>query len=169
MTIDELNQLDDTRMRAELQRCCGSRRWVDRMLEARPYEDREALFQACREAEGTLDTEDWLEAFGHHPRIGDMDSLRRKFADTADWAGNEQAGVEGAGDELLRSLKEQNDAYYELYGFIFIVCATGKGAAEMLEILQSRLGNRYEDEVLVAAGEQKKITRIRIDKLVDAA
>jgi 2-oxo-4-hydroxy-4-carboxy-5-ureidoimidazoline decarboxylase len=105
---------------------------------------------------------DWLAAFDHHPRIGaDVDALRAKFA-TAATAEREQAGVSGASEETLRALAQGNREYEARYGFIFLVCATGKSAVEMLAILRSRMDHETEAELRIAAGEQAKITRLRL-------
>jgi 2-oxo-4-hydroxy-4-carboxy-5-ureidoimidazoline decarboxylase len=109
---------------------------------------------------------DWLEAFGHHPPIGaDVDALREKFQATADWSSGEQEAVASADESVLEALAQGNRDYESRHGFIFIVCASGKSAAEMLAILRSRMDNAPADELRIAAGEQAKITRLRLDKL----
>ena len=108
---------------------------------------------------------DWLEAFAAHPRIGDLDALRKKFASTANWCAGEQAGVAAADEAVLTALADGNRAYEARFGYIFIVCATGKSAAEMLAILTARLANDPEVELKVATAEQAKITRLRLEKL----
>lgn len=152
---------------AALERCCGARRWVEGMLTRRPFADAAGLFDAAREVWSSMRREDILEAFRHHPKIGDVDSLRKKFATTAAWASGEQAGVREASEAVLRRLADGNQAYEERFGYIFIVCATGKSAAEMLEILEARLPNEAEAELRIAAGEQAKITQIRLEKLLN--
>ena len=112
---------------------------------------------------------DWREAFAHHPKIGDVESLRRKFASTSVWTAGEQSGVVGAEEAVLTALAEGNAAYEARFGYIFIVCATGKSAGEMLEILQTRLLSGPRTELRVAAEEQKKITRLRLEKLFATA
>uniref|UniRef100_A0A0G4F8T0 2-oxo-4-hydroxy-4-carboxy-5-ureidoimidazoline decarboxylase n=1 Tax=Chromera velia CCMP2878 TaxID=1169474 RepID=A0A0G4F8T0_9ALVE len=109
--------------------------------------------------------EDLLEAFEGHPRIGDVETLRQKFAATADLCASEQQGSVGASEETLLELKRLNDVYFDANGFIFIVCATGKSAQEMLDILKGRVGTDRQEELRVAAGEQSKITKIRLRKL----
>jgi len=109
---------------------------------------------------------DYLEAFLAHPRIGDVDSLRKKYANTKAIAGGEQSGVDSADEATLKRLAAANDEYFDKFGFIFIVCATGKSAKQMLEILESRLPNDRDAEVANAAAEQLKITKIRLEKLV---
>ena len=96
-----------------------------------------------------------------------MAKLREKFATTADWSGNEQASVKQASEEVLQRLADGNEAYYEKFGYIFIVCATGKSAGEMLALLEERLPNDPADEIKIAAGEQEKILEIRLNKLLD--
>ena len=108
--------------------------------------------------------EDWLEAFGHHPRIGDLEALKKKYAGTG--ASMEQSGALDAPMKILEALAEGNRVYEEKFGYIFIVCATGKCAEEMLGLLRERLGNDPEKEILVAMGEQEKITRLRLEKLL---
>jgi 2-oxo-4-hydroxy-4-carboxy-5-ureidoimidazoline decarboxylase len=123
------------------------------------------LFRAAEQAWWDLSRQDWLEAFAAHPKIGDLDALRAKFATTAAWAAGEQSGVAGAPEEVLCELAASNRLYEETFGYIFIVCATGKTAAEMLELLRQRLGNQPDAELAVAAAEQWKITRLRLEKL----
>jgi 2-oxo-4-hydroxy-4-carboxy-5-ureidoimidazoline decarboxylase len=106
-----------------------------------------------------------LEAFTHHPKIGDAKSLAEKFATTKEWASNEQSGVNEASILTLNKLAEGNKAYEEKFGYIFIVCATGKSASEMLSLLESRITNTPEVEIEIAMREQNKITHLRIDKL----
>jgi 2-oxo-4-hydroxy-4-carboxy-5-ureidoimidazoline decarboxylase len=110
--------------------------------------------------------EDWLEAFAGHPRIGDLESLRSRFGSTAHLAAGEQAGARAASDKVLRALAQGNEEYESRFGHIFIVCATGKSADEMLAILQQRLGNAPAVELEIAAGEQRKITRLRLARMV---
>ena len=169
MTLDQLNRLDEAAARAALERCCGARRWVEGVCAARPFRDRAALFEAAERAFGGLERADWLEAFAHHPRIGDLAALRAKYASTAAWAGEEQRGAAGAGEAVLAALADGNRAYEERFGYIFIVCATGKSANEMLTLLRARMPNPPEREIGNAAGEQMKITRLRLEKLLEAA
>ncbi|HEY1375838.1 MAG TPA: 2-oxo-4-hydroxy-4-carboxy-5-ureidoimidazoline decarboxylase [Gemmataceae bacterium] len=165
MNVAALNALPPDAARAALRRCCGSRRWADAMTARRPFVSADDVLRAAAAVEAGLDRADWLEAFAAHPRIGDLDSLRKKFAATADWAGAEQAGVAGADEEILQALAEGNRQYEERFGHIFIVCATGKTATEMLTLLVERLNNEPEAELRVAAAEQAKITRLRLEKL----
>jgi 2-oxo-4-hydroxy-4-carboxy-5-ureidoimidazoline decarboxylase len=166
VTLDDLNNLPEAEAIAELTKCCGAHRWVNKVAHRRPYRDAADLLAAADEVWEHLDHTDWLEAFTHHPKIGDIDSLRAKFANTKAWAEGEQAGTAAASEETLRGLAEGNAAYEARFGYIFIVCATGKSAQEMLDLLRARLGNAPEHEIHVAAAEQAKITRLRLEKLL---
>ncbi len=164
--VAALNALPADDARAAFLRCCGSSRWADAMTARRPFASPADLLQAADDAWGGLDRADYLEAFAAHPRIGDVDSLRRKFfASTTAWASTEQAGTATAPEDVLRGLAAGNREYEERFGYIFIICATGKSAAEMLATLRSRLVNEPETELRIAAGEQAKITRLRLEKL----
>ena len=166
MTIRELNRLPAAEAREALERCCGSQTWVDLMFKAMPFENEEDLVMTAQTAWDHCTEEDGLEAFKHHPRIGGKEELAKKFASTATWASGEQSGVNTATDDVLQALADGNVAYEAKFGYIFIVCATGKSAPEMLEILESRLPNAPEDEIRIAMGEQMKITHIRLQKLL---
>lgn len=169
MTLDELNRLTTDEVMGDLLKCCGARRWAEQVAARRPYPTPDHLFRAADEAWNRMEREDLLEAFTHHPKIGDIESLRRKFASTANWASGEQSGVSGADESVLQGLAAGNAAYEAKFGFIFIVCATGKTAAQMLEMLRTRLENDPARELGIAAEEQRKITRIRLEKLLSAA
>lgn len=138
------------------------------MAQRFPFQNEEELFTVAEEIWFKLLPNDWLEAFAHHPKIGDMNSLRAKFANTQQWAASEQAGVNTASEAVLHALAEGNAAYENKFGYIFIVCATGKSAEEMLAILQARLPNDHATELYLAAVEQSRITRIRLEKLLSA-
>ena len=166
MTLDAFNALSAEAARAELLRCCGCARWADAVLAARPFKDRSALLAASDAAWAKTGEAEWREAFSHHPRIGGKDALREKFAATRAWAKGEQSGAAAASDAVLDALAAGNAAYEKRFGHIFIVCATGKNAAEMLDLLQSRLPNDAGTELRLAAGEQNKITKIRLEKLI---
>jgi len=135
------------------------------MMARRPFGSADALQTAARDVWAALTPDDWREAFRHHPRIGDRASLRAKFAATRHLAEREQSGVDGAPDDVIDALAEANRAYEARFGYIFIVCATGKSASEMLAILRSRLQNDPATEIGIAAEEQAKITEIRIKSI----
>ena len=147
-------------------RCCGSQRWAAGMVAAQPYGSRAHLLGHAEQLWWRLDEADWLEAFAHHPRIGaDPAALRARFASTAHWAAGEQSGVHGASEATLAALLEGNKTYEQQYGHIFIVCASGLSAEQMLARLQARLGRTPSVELARAAAEQAKITRLRLQKL----
>lgn len=157
-------------LRARLLTCCGSTRWADAMLAQHPFADVAALLRAAETCWWGLGEADWLQAFSCHPKIGDIDSIRRKYAAQASWSLQEQGGVQGAEEAVLQGLAQGNADYASKFGFIFLVCATGKSAAELLAILRARLPQDRATELRVAAGEQQKITALRLHKwLAEAA
>jgi 2-oxo-4-hydroxy-4-carboxy-5-ureidoimidazoline decarboxylase len=145
--------------------CCGATRWVDRMVARRPFGSSARLLAAARDEWFALGEADWREAFAHHPKIGDRDALRRHFPATAHLSEREQAGVSGAPDDVRNALAEGNREYQRRFGYIFIVCATGKTADEMLTLLRARLPNDPATELRIAAEEQAKITALRLMQL----
>ena len=149
-----------------LSTCCGSSAWVERMRRRRPFGSADGLVAAAREAWHDLTQTDWLEAFSHHPKIGDRDSLARRFGATAHLSAREQGGVDDASADVLDDLATGNRSYEEKFGYIFIVCASGKSASEMLALLRARLLNDAATEIRVAAEEQGKITQLRLQRLV---
>lgn len=136
--------------------CCGSRAWSRRVVERRPFKDLADLKEKSDEIWRSLRSEDWREAFAAHPRIGEKGSR---------WSEQEQAGARGADAQTLADLINENRRYETRFDHIFIVCATGKSAAEMLGLLRARLGNDPETELRIAAEEQRKITHLRLEKL----
>lgn len=136
------------------------------MADGRPFRSRDTLMTAADTIWQNLEPSEWKDAFGHHPKIGDIESLKQKFGSTATWAEGEQSGVRTASDEILMKLAEGNKEYEEKFGYIFIVCATGKSAHEMHLLLEQRLQNDPEHELTITAEEQRKITRIRLEKLL---
>jgi len=189
MTLETLNALDLTGAERELLRCCGAVRWARRMAGRRPFPDFPSLERDADTIWMGLDAADWLEAFAAHPKIGDgtagraagdageaagartVDEAGRVNAEakagrTSEWSSREQAGMQAADPVLRQRLATVNREYEDRFGFIFIVCATGKSAAELLAIAEQRLTRSPEEELLTAAEEQRKITRIRLAKLV---
>lgn len=161
-----LNALDAAAAREALLRCCKSARWAEGMLARRPFESTEALLRAADTVWSALSPADHLEAFAGHPKIGaSVEELEAKFRSTASWSAGEQGAVRGADRATLEALQGGNAAYEQRFGFIFIVCATGKTAEEMLALLRARMDNDVEVERAVAAAEQAKITRLRLEKL----
>jgi 2-oxo-4-hydroxy-4-carboxy-5-ureidoimidazoline decarboxylase len=144
---------------------CGSTRWVEQMLARMPFASLSDALTAARAEWFALTPDDWREAFQHHPKIGDREALRRRFPATHHLSAHEQAGVGGASDDVLDELARLNGEYETRFGYIFIVCATGKGADEMLAILRERLHNDPASEIRIAAEEQARITELRLKNL----
>jgi 2-oxo-4-hydroxy-4-carboxy-5-ureidoimidazoline decarboxylase len=166
MTLSDLNALAPAARAEALATCCGAAAWVATLNAQFPFATPDALYEAAERTWHNLGEADWREAFAHHPKIGDMDALREKFASTATWAAGEQGAVKQASQATLDALAAGNEAYERKFGYIFIVCATGKSAAEMLALLQARLPHDPSQEIHVAMREQAKITRLRLQKLL---
>lgn len=166
MSLQALNDLNKVQLAALLARCCGSSRWVEEMQSLFPFADKALLFKYAASVWYGCDESDWKEAFTHHPAIGDMASLEKKFAATADWAAGEQVAVKQSSQQVLAALSEANQLYKRKFGYLFIVCATGKSAEEILKLLKGRLNNQPEDEIKIAMEEQHKITILRLEKLL---
>ncbi|MFN2438157.1 MAG: 2-oxo-4-hydroxy-4-carboxy-5-ureidoimidazoline decarboxylase [Chitinophagaceae bacterium] len=167
MTLKEFNDLHKDIAINELMKCCGSSRWALLMIENFPFASQtDLLNKASQIWKEDCKKEDWLEAFQHHPKIGDVEDFEKKFGSTKEWAGAEQGEVKKANVETIRKLAKGNKNYEEKFRFIFIVCATGKSAEEMLRLLEDRLQNNYEDELMIAMNQQNKITQLRLQKLI---
>lgn len=164
MKFEDLNKLPAAEASHTFMQCCTSSAWVNKMVEALPFADEKALKQAADDMWLGLSVSDYLEAFEGHPKIGDVSSLRAKYANTKELAGNEQGLVKEANDTVLEVLSQGNSDYEAKFGFIFIVCATGKSAKEMSDLLQARLPNNKAQELINAAEEQRKIFQLRITK-----
>jgi len=163
---NHLNKLSTTECFESLLKCCGSTEWARRITAARPFTHENELFARAHEYWWSLSVNDWKEAFSHHPAIGaDKESLRKKFAKIESWSSEEQAGVNGASENTLSNLARGNQEYLSKFGYVFLVCATGKSADEMLDLLRKRLPNDVDNEIRKAAAEQAKITEIRLNKL----
>lgn len=148
--------------------CCGSMAWARRMASRRPIENEDALIAASDAAWRSLQESDWMEAFDSHPRIGESGAAnvsdQRPSSLSLDWALQEQKQVADAGDAIKIALREGNHEYENKFGRIFIVCAAGKSAAELLEILRRRLQNDAGTELYAAAEQQRQINQIRLRK-----
>lgn len=167
ITVGELDDMAQPAAAEVLTDCCGSTRWVSEMIAARPFGSREAVFAAADRIWSSLSASDWVEAFEHHPRIGERTSAVAQGKRGAEWSSREQAGIENAGDGVRKALAEVNQEYERRFGYIYIVCATAKTPEEMLALAQKRLRNAAAAEVRVAAEEQRKITRMRLEKLLE--
>jgi OHCU decarboxylase len=158
--LDWFNRLPDEEAAAELLAVCHSRRWAKQVAAGRPYPDLAALQQAADEVWLHLSPEDWREAFAAHPRIGEGGGA------SADWSLQEQAGVGAAGRDVRERLAAGNAEYEARFGHVFLISAAGRDATEILAALTERLGNDPATELRVAAEEHRRITRLRIEKLM---
>lgn len=157
--LERLNQLTQAQAEVQLRACCASRRWAVAVASGRPYATAAALFHGADQAWWSLDEPDWREAFAAHPRIGES-------AAADSHARREQSGVVGASADTLAALADANRAYEDRFGRVFLICASGRAADEMLASLRQRLSNDAETELRIAAGEQSKITRLRLERLL---
>jgi 5-hydroxyisourate hydrolase / 2-oxo-4-hydroxy-4-carboxy-5-ureidoimidazoline decarboxylase len=191
MRLEEVNALDEETAARTLQRCCGSSRWAQAMVRARPFASVAAMMDLGDAVWVSLDAADWFEAFAAHPRIGEPVSPKLADVDASEggpsgpggsspsglptealrakvgWEGEEQSGARLADADARRRLAEGNGRYEARFGYIFIVCATGKSVEQMLEMLEARLKNDPHEELRIAAEEQRQITRLRLGKLLD--
>lgn len=151
-----------------LQSCCGATAWVQEMIAQRPFHTLQRLFDAAESIWWSLTPDDWREAFDHHPRIGERSSVASQTETAQAWSAAEQGGAATAGDAARQALADGNREYERRFGHIYLVCATGKSAEELLAILRDRLQNDPVTEMRVAAREQVKITRLRLEKLFSA-
>lgn len=165
--IEHLNTLAPEEAERELLKCCGATNWARRMAEQRPFRDMEHLLSCADRIWWALDPEDWLEAFSHHPKIGERSLAPAQPPEARRWSEEEQAGARDASQQTLNALVEANRAYEKKFGHIFIVCATGKSSEEMLALLKERLGNDPDTELRIAAEEQRRITHLRLKKLLE--
>lgn len=165
-SLRRLNALSAAEAHDELLTCCGSPRWARAVARLRPFDDREELMEAAERVWNELEPADWLEAFHAHPRIGESKAAAGQTAREAGWSAREQAGAATAGEDERAALARGNAEYEARFGHIYIVCATGRSASEMLSILRARLANDAQTELRVAAGEQARITRIRLGRLL---
>ena len=149
-------------------KCCGSYQWATRMTDERPFSSVATIKESAERIWWSLDPHDWLEAFRSHPKIGESKAALQVDAVARKWSEQEQAAVRQSSDTTINELAQLNRDYESKFGFIFIVCASGKSAEEMLALLRSRLGNDTEKELHTAAAEQAKITSLRLEKLLNA-
>ena len=153
----KLDLASPSEARSMLTGCCGSARWVDAMLARRPFERMTTLIESSASIWRGLSHADWLEAFSHHPKIGDRSAQGI--------AKREQSAAASASAVIAGQLADVNREYEARFGYIFIICATGKSAESMLEALRNRLHNDPREEIRIAAEEQLKITELRLKGL----
>ena len=165
-TMTELDAMPDEQAAELLRSCCGSTTWVNGMLAQRPFGTRDAMLNSAEDVFVTLTPEDWAEAFAHHPRLGEARVDAPATAQSKDWSAGEQSAVQASSTEERDALAEANRIYEERYGRVCIICANGRSAGAILAITHARMSNTPQIELRVSAGEQRKITRLRLEKLV---
>lgn len=168
--LDEWNQMTTDAASEQILPCCGSRRWALELSRNRPYSDSDELCRASDRVWESLAETDWQEAFESHPRIGERDSRRDIDFKSRMWSQEEQRTIaKGAEGAIASELADANVAYEAKFGRIFIVCATGKTAGEVLDLLHSRLANDATTELILAVEEQRKITQLRLRRWLEEA
>jgi OHCU decarboxylase len=165
--LASLNSFTAAEAKNELLKCCGSKQWAERMSAQLPFESFDDLIAEADRVWWSLEPGDWLEAFLSHPKIGEQKAAAATSEQSKQWSEAEQAGIADATNSTLTTLAELNQKYEDKFGYIFIVCASGKSSEEMLAILRSRLENNPAEELRIAAAEQAKITKLRLQKLVE--
>jgi OHCU decarboxylase len=168
VALDNFNSLARDEAMRELLKCCGSRRWAERMSDERPFHNLDSLLRASDRIWLGLDASDWLEAFGHHPKIGERKAAQEVSEVARRWSEEEQSGTSASAEDVMQELVAANREYEKRFGFIFIVCATGKTTEEMLSLLKERLKNDADKELHIAAEEQRRITNLRLKKLLES-
>jgi 2-oxo-4-hydroxy-4-carboxy-5-ureidoimidazoline decarboxylase len=168
LTLAQFNALPVAQAAQHLRTCCGSSRWVESMLVRRPFESAEALLTAANDAWRATGPADWDEAFAHHPRIGEQQAAAAVSATARAWSAGEQSAMTRSSQATRAAMAQANDAYQQRFGRIYIVCAAGRSADELLKDLEARLNNDPERERAVAAEEQRKITALRLKTLIGA-
>jgi OHCU decarboxylase len=163
--VAAFDALPDHDAAAVLESCCGSGAWVQAMIARRPFRTLPRVLDEADAIWWSLGPEDWREAFDHHPRIGERAAVVPQGSTARAWSAAEQRGVASTDEDTRQALAEGNREYERRFGHIYLVCATGKSAEEMLALLRQRLSNDPATELRVAAGEQAKITRLRLAKL----
>ena len=164
--LERWNSLALLHAAIEIFPCCGSNSWARQMAALRPIEDGDSLLAASDKIWRSLAEDHWMEAFAHHPRIGHSVAPSTAPARSAQWSGEEQQKVGAAGDDVIAALAEGNRAYEKRFGRIFIVCAAGKSAQAILDILQRRLRNDEQTELQESAEQQRQITSLRLKKWI---
>jgi OHCU decarboxylase len=163
---ERLNLLATNSAIAEFSKCCGSQNWAMGMAQERPFASLKDLVESAERLWWSLGPSDWLEAFHSHPKIGEQKAAAKTAVEAQQWSAAEQSGIRDSAQQTLAELAKLNREYEEKFGYIFIVCATGKSSDEMLAILRQRLKNDPGEELRIAAAEQAKITELRLKKLL---
>ena len=166
VTLAELNALPADKAAELFAACCGSSRWVSALVARRPFASLDQLLDVADQVWQQVDPADWREAFAHHPRIGERRAAVAQNQRAAEWSAREQSGVSAATSSAQAELAAVNDEYERRFGFIYVVCAAGRSADELLTLARARMNNDPEAELRIAADEQRKITTLRLRKLI---
>jgi len=169
MNARELTAVAEPELRELLTSCCGSPHWVGSVMATRPWSDADALLHAAEARWQGLSRDELSLAVAHHPRLGESRAAAALSARSSAWSAGEQAGVRTADDVTRAALADANAAYEARFGHTFILCASGRSAAEMLDAIRARMSNDAETELTVTADELWKITRLRLEKLLASA
>jgi 2-oxo-4-hydroxy-4-carboxy-5-ureidoimidazoline decarboxylase len=162
--LSQWNRLPEDEAAAQVLPCCGSQAWARALAAKRPFEELASLLKASDKIWSNLSTADWSEAFASHPRIGSTVPVGKSSPQSAAWSVREQSDATGAADSVKLALARLNREYERKFGRIFIICATGKSAAEILKKLQRRLNNEDPAKLREAAEQQRQITQLRLKK-----
>lgn len=166
LTVAELDAMPADAVAGLLRACCGAERWVQRMVARRPFGSAASLHATADDVWAGMEPADWMEAFSHHPRIGERVGAVPQDERGAAWSAGEQAGVTEGDEEVRAELARVNRAYEERFGHTYIVCATGRSAREMLGIARARMAHDAGEELAIAAEEQRRIMQVRLGKLL---
>jgi allantoicase len=164
--LQRFHRLPSAQAREALLDCCGSRKWAEQMLKHRPFPDFAYVLDMADKTWAALAPADWMEAFQHHPAIGGKRAEKAQSATAKRWSTGEQSAARAASSQELAALAKANKEYQKRFGYVFLICATGKTSEEILANLQQRLSNDSGVELRIAAEEQRKITRLRLEKLL---
>jgi allantoicase len=164
--IEWFNQISTAQARKALFDCCGSKKWVAQMIARRPLSTGAEFLEASDRAYASLGRRDWIEAFHRHPAIGETRARGRQSKTAQQWSASEQSGALNSSLQASAALAAGNRAYQSKFGHVFLICATGKTSEEILKNMRERLSNDPEVELRKAADEQRKITRLRLEKLL---
>lgn len=165
--LSALNAMPANVASAAFLACCGSHKWADAMTAARPFAHATQLYEAADRLWRGLNPDEWRHAFAAHPRIGERHAARDAGARAASWSSQEQSAAASADERTLAELADVNRAYEERFGHVFLVCATGRSATELLTNAKQRMMNDPATELAVAAEEHRQITRLRLARLIE--
>ena len=163
--VSAFDALPDQDAAMLLETCCGASAWIHGMVARRPFGTLHVMLATADEVWWSLGSDDWREAFDHHPRIGGATAAVPQAERARAWSSDEQRGTSVASADVRQALVEGNREYERRFGHIYLVCATGRSAEELLATLRTRLTNDPATELRIAAAEQAKITRLRLEKM----